>query len=84
MGPAYYAAVYPAHDLGVLARALLRRPSGTLPLLPEGEARLEPLAEKRLEDKWRSRTVRLYAIHGLDLLPRYVWLDADGARRFRS
>lgn len=78
-GPAYYAAVHPGHDLGVLARALLRQESATLPLLPEGEARLVELGDRSIEADGDSRTVRLYAIHGIDLFPRYVWLAEDGS-----
>jgi parallel beta-helix repeat protein len=78
-GPRFYAALYPAHDPGVLARALLRQPSRRLLLLPEGEARLEALGERTVERDGRTRTVRHYAVHGLDLKPAYVWLDEDGA-----
>jgi pimeloyl-ACP methyl ester carboxylesterase len=78
-GPAYYAAIHPAHDLGVLARALLRLSAGVMPLLPAGEARLEPLETRLVEVDGRNRTIRLYAIHGLDLRPRYVWLDEEEA-----
>lgn len=46
VAPAYYAAVHPAHDVGVVARALLHRPSRRLPLLPAGEAWLEPLGQR--------------------------------------
>ncbi|HUE76345.1 MAG TPA: amidohydrolase family protein, partial [Longimicrobiales bacterium] len=78
-GPRFYAALHPAHDPGVLARALLRRPSRPLPLLPAGAARLEALGERTIERDGRTRTVRHYAVHGLDLKPAYVWLDEDGA-----
>lgn len=78
-GPRFYAALHPAHDPGVLARALLRQPSRRLLLLPEGEARLEALGERTVEREGRTRTVHHYAVHGLDLKPAYVWLDEDGA-----
>jgi hypothetical protein len=79
IGPAYYAAVYPVHDVGVAARALLRRPDPSLPLLPTGEARLEVLEEREVEVAGRTRRIRHYAVHGLDLRPVYVWLDEDEA-----
>lgn len=79
VGPAYYAAVYPVHDVGVAARALLRRPDRFLPLLPGGEARLEILGDRGVEVNGRSLRTHLYAVHGLDLRPVYVWLDEDGA-----
>lgn len=78
-GHAFYKTVYPAIDLGVLARALLRQPSKTLPLLPEGRARLEALDEWVAEAAGRRRTVRLFAVHGTDLFPKYVWLDESDA-----
>ena len=78
-GPRFYAALHPAHDPGVLARALLRQPSRRLLLLPEGQARLEALGERTVERDGRTQTVRHYAVHGLDLKPAYVWLDEDGA-----
>ena len=78
-GPAFYAALHPAHDPGVLARALLRQTSRSLPLLPAGEARLETLSERTVEQGGRTRTLRHYAVHGLDLKPAYVWLDENDA-----
>jgi hypothetical protein len=78
-GPAYYDAIHRVHDLGVLARALLRQPARTLPLLPDGEARLDTLARRIVEVDGRSRAVWHYAIHGILLRPLYVWLDEDGA-----
>jgi hypothetical protein len=78
-GPVYYAALHPVHDLGVLARLLLQREDRTLALLPAGTARLEPLGERRVEVDNRRRRIHLYAVHGLDLKPAYVWLDEDGA-----
>ena len=78
-GPAhYYAALHPVHDRGVLVRALLRQPSGRLSLLPEGEARLETLGERSITTEKGIRTVRHFAVHGLDLKPAYVWLDESG------
>jgi parallel beta-helix repeat protein len=78
-GPVYYAALHPVHDLGVLARLLLEREDHTLPLLPAGTARLEPLGERWVEVDDRRRRIQLYAVHGLDLKPGYVWLDESGA-----
>jgi hypothetical protein len=77
-GPVYYPAIFRTHDLGVLVRVLLRRPGGSVPLLPEGEARLESLGQRVVEVDGRRRTIRLFAVHGLDLEPEYVWLDEDG------
>jgi hypothetical protein len=76
-GPVYYAALHPVHDLGVLARLLLEREDRTLPLLPDGTARLEPAGERWVEVDGSRRRIRLYAVHGLDLKPGYVWLDDE-------
>ncbi|HUE77764.1 MAG TPA: amidohydrolase family protein, partial [Longimicrobiales bacterium] len=78
-GPVYYAALHPVHDLGVLARLLLQREDRTLPLLPAGTARVELAGERWVEVDDRRRRIHLYAVHGLDLKPGYVWLDDDGA-----
>lgn len=77
-GPVYYAAVHPVHDEGVLARLLLQQPDSTLPLLPDGTARLEALGERLVDVDGRRRRIDHYAVHGLDLRPRYVWLDENG------
>jgi len=77
--PAFYETVYPAIDVGVLSRALLRQPSRELRLLPEGRARLEALGEQVAEADGGRRTVRLFAVHGMHLYPRYVWLDDEDA-----
>lgn len=65
-------------DTGLLARALLRAPAGTIALLPEGEATLEKVGELELTaGNARCRVVQ-YAVAGLDFTPARVWLDAEG------
>lgn len=69
----------PPEFIGVLARALLKSPGHTLPLLPAGEARLTtgesvsvgsgPAAGTRLTE---------YNITGLDFSPTSIWLDQNG------
>jgi CubicO group peptidase (beta-lactamase class C family)/imidazolonepropionase-like amidohydrolase len=66
-------------DLSLLARALLDRADGTLPLLPAGEARVEELQRRSVASEGQTRRLRHIAIHGLDLAPEYLWLDEDGA-----
>lgn len=78
-GPVYYAAVHPVHDLGVPARLLLKQSDNKLPLLPDGKAHLEFIKEKVVETDKDQRKLRLYAIHGLDFRPQYVWLDNKNA-----
>ena len=65
-------------DTGLLARALLRVPGGTIALLPEGEATLEKVGELELAAGTTRRKVVQFAIGGLDFTPVRVWLDADG------
>jgi cytosine/adenosine deaminase-related metal-dependent hydrolase len=65
-------------DAGLLARALLRTPGGTIALLPEGEATIEKVGQVEVEAGNTRRTVVQVAIGGLDFKPVRVWLDADG------
>src|SRR5262249_513919 len=67
----------PSEETALLARALLAA-GGRLPLLPEGEARLDKAGERRLEEGGRALTVTEYLISGLDFAPPPPWLDADG------
>ncbi len=61
----------------LLARALLKAPDHKLSVLPAGEASIEKLASVEVKGKAGSKTVDLYVIKGLDLLPEFVWLDQD-------
>jgi len=79
-GEAPSGAFYSANDgtpeaLAVLARALLKSPDGSLPLLPAGRAAIQSVSERQVSHEGESRAVTLYAISGLDLTPQYVWLD---------
>jgi hypothetical protein len=65
-------------ELPALVRALRRAPEMRLPLLPEGEASVAEVARLSVEALGRVVPLTLYAVAGLDLGPRYVWLDADG------
>jgi len=72
-GPAFYLGLDSVpEDTVLLARALLAAPQQRLRLLPEGEARIEKLASERVG----GQRVDLYAVHGIDLVPTYLWLDA--------
>ncbi len=66
-------------DTGLLARALLRAPGGTIALLPEGEATLEKVGELELTAGKERRKVVQVAIAGLDFTPVRVWLDEEGS-----
>jgi imidazolonepropionase-like amidohydrolase len=74
-GPAFYVSMYGAPaEAALLASALLQN-GGRLALLPDGEARIERLLEKRIRAGGRTRRVTLYAVTGLDFSPSYLWLD---------
>ena len=61
----------------MLARAVLAREDGALPLLPSGSARIRSLTSETLEGEKGSTTITLYAITGLGSDPEYIWLDQD-------
>lgn len=63
-------------EIGLLAMALLQSPGHKLPLLPEGEARIESIAAARATAGGKTRDVSLYAISGITAVPLYVWMDS--------
>ncbi|HVR98744.1 MAG TPA: amidohydrolase family protein [Thermoanaerobaculia bacterium] len=76
--PAYYLPLNVSpDDLARLAAALLAAPDRRLPLLPDGEARIESAGSAEIRSAEGVRTVHLYALSGLDFGPTYLWLDAD-------
>lgn len=79
-GEAFYIpANAPPEMLGVLARALLKAPGHRLPLLPEGEARIEAAGTAQVTDAAGAKvTLSLYRISGLDFTPTSIWLTRDG------
>ena len=60
----------PPEFTAVLARALLKAPGHTLPLLPAGEAHITQVGP--------TGDLTLYQITGLDFSPTPVWLDRAG------
>ena len=75
--PAFYYTLTGGHqELGLLAMALLRAPSGRLPMLPEGETSIERAGATRLTSKGRSVDLTLYAISGLGHEAFYVWMES--------
>lgn len=70
-------------DLAALARSLLLARSRTVPLLPEGSARIATGASRTMTGGDQTLRVTLYEITGLGLTPLPVWLDAQG-RLFAS
>ena len=74
-GEAFYLPMSaPPEFFGVLARALLKSPNHKLPLLPAGEASIEP-AEKV---KTAQGELTEYRIVGLGFSPTSIWLDGAG------
>lgn len=63
-------------ETGLLVHAALAN-GGKLALLPEGEAKVQRVAEVQLVNNDKKLTVSLYGITGLDFSPAYVWLDED-------
>ena len=75
---AFYVPLAPYPEgLGLLARAALAD-GGTIPLLPEGEAKIEKTIDAHLNLGGQRRHVTSYAITGLEILPTRIWLDDDG------
>jgi len=76
--PAYYDTVAELPEvLGGMVRALERR-GGRLPILPDGEVRLEPLGERSVSLGDERQSVRGHAVLGLGLPPTFVWTDDKG------
>jgi hypothetical protein len=73
--PALYVAMNGAPaEFGTLVHAALGN-GGRIALLPEGEARVERVAERDLENTGQKKHVVMYAVTGLDFSPTYLWLD---------
>jgi hypothetical protein len=64
----------PPEFLGVLARALEKAPNHKLPLLPAGEASIEPAGKVTTA---RGELTE-YRITGLGFSPQSIWLDNNG------
>ncbi len=65
-------------EIGLLATALLESHDHRLPLLPDGEARIEPAGAARVVVGKQARNLTLYALSGLAVSPLYVWMDPSG------
>jgi hypothetical protein len=74
-GEAFYLPMSaPPEFSGVLARALLRAPNHKLPLLPAGEATIEPAGKVSTA----KGELTEYRITGLGFSPQSIWLDSTG------
>jgi imidazolonepropionase-like amidohydrolase len=61
----------------ILLRALLKSKTGTLHLLPGGEARVRKLSSLEVQAGGKKLKATLYAIDGLSFNPTYLWLDSE-------
>ncbi len=79
-GAAHYVPLAPTCDgLGLLVRAL-QKAGGVLPLLPDGEARLERAGETTVHTaSGATKHVVGYAVSGLALAPELLWMGDDGS-----
>jgi imidazolonepropionase-like amidohydrolase len=66
-----------AEELGMLARALLKAPGRTLPLLPAGQASIRKLTDAAVTSEGRKKHVTAYEITGFGFTPEPIWLDDD-------
>jgi imidazolonepropionase-like amidohydrolase len=76
--PTFYLSMQAApEEMALLSRALLASPDHHIALLPEGEARIEAVATRRVSTAGQVKSVTQYAISGLGFQPTSVWLDAE-------
>ncbi|HET9211776.1 MAG TPA: amidohydrolase family protein [Thermoanaerobaculia bacterium] len=77
--PAFYILRYGSLlELSVLAKTLLHSPAHRLPLLPEGEARIERISAARVEAGGEARDISIYAVSGLTASALHVWMEGPG------
>ena len=75
-GTAFYSPI-DAILTGEMERALLAAPGGRLPLLPEGEARIERALDLTVEAGGKQQKVTLYEVTGLGFTASPTWLAED-------
>jgi len=68
-----------AFDAALLAAHLMEQPRRSAPLLPNGTARVEIVADTTLRLRTGPRRVRLAMVHGPGNTPDGVWIDERGA-----
>lgn len=66
------------YEIGLLVKALERRPDRRLALLPVGEASLGAARPVEVELNGQQRLLRRVDLVGLGFSPNAVWLDQDG------
>lgn len=66
--------------LAILVRQAAMQPDGVLPLLPQGQLRVERLERRDIG----GAKLALWQLHGLDFTPGYLWLSDDVALDFHA
>ncbi|WP_199609915.1 amidohydrolase family protein [Flocculibacter collagenilyticus] len=62
----------------MLVKALLKSPTRSLTMFPNGTATLKELKSVEVENNGKKATVKLYAISGMGFNPDFAWYDEDG------
>ncbi len=60
---------------GALVRAASKNLDGAIDLLPNGRARVEAARQVTVDTPNGEQTLTLYAIHGIDFTPTFLWFD---------
>lgn len=79
-GPAFYVSppqLQAPDEQALLARALMRARTHSLPLLPSGQATLERVGTIEVANGRSHKRVTQYEISGLELTPTRLWLDDE-------
>jgi len=77
--PAFYIPTNsPPEVFAVLARALLKAPGHSLPLLPAGTVSIEPAGGIDVPGPNGTLKLKQYLFVGLDFAPSPIWLDSEG------
>lgn len=77
-GPAVYLPLAATSESVALAVRAALAGKGRVPLLPEGELRVERVRTLEVRGAGGPRRVTLHALTGLGYAPQYLWLDARG------
>ena len=80
-GPVYLPPNLTPQDYAILANELAPAPEGRAKLLPTGTVVMRRIAQREITAGANRTVATLFAFDGLDLQPKYVWLD-DARRLF--
>lgn len=71
----YWAADGSVEQLAILVRQALLSRGHRLALLPSGQVSVKKIEQLSVERDGKGDLIKLYEVSGLDLEPRYIWLD---------